>query len=87
GKEVDFKVFSQWTGCGHPSQDFTIIRSQSYQAFSERIILASQTRIPYIHLYPAHSVWHHIKTALVYNIFEPEKNIQRRSDIRTPTIK
>jgi hypothetical protein len=85
GKEVCLRIHTQWTGCRpheQPSQDFTIIHSHSYQAFSKWIILAVKTRIPYIHLYPAQSVWCDIKTTLVYNIFEL-KNVQRRSDNKT----
>ncbi|MFW9813047.1 MAG: hypothetical protein ACFFF9_11360, partial [Candidatus Thorarchaeota archaeon] len=53
GKEVDFKVFSQWTGCGHPSQDFTIIHSHSNLAFSKSFILTPQTKTLNSQQYPS----------------------------------
>ncbi len=44
-KEVYFGIDTLWTGCGHESQDFTIIHSHSYQAFSKSLILSSIIRI------------------------------------------
>jgi hypothetical protein len=72
GKEVTFEFTTKWTGCKDVSQRFTIIHSQSYQALSERIILALRTRTLCKHLNPIQSFWYHNKTAIVYNIFEPK---------------
>jgi hypothetical protein len=71
-KEVWLHIYTQWTGCRPhemPSQDFTIIHSQSYQAFSKQIILTVKTRIPYIHLKHKQSIWCYNQTALVYGSF------------------
>jgi len=54
GKCVDFYIMTYWTGCvpgDQPSQDFTIIPSHSYQAFSKCFILTLQTNILTIHPY------------------------------------
>ena len=69
GKEVRLHIDTLWTGCGCVDQDFTIIHSQSYQAFSKQIILAVNTHIPYIHLTHKQSVWNYTQTALVYGSF------------------
>ena len=42
GKCVTFEFYTDWTGCvpgDDPSQDFTIIQTQSFETFSERLIL------------------------------------------------
>ncbi|MFX1483644.1 MAG: hypothetical protein ACFFCP_10685 [Promethearchaeota archaeon] len=79
GKAVDLDYVTDWTGCGHKSQDFTVIHSHSYRAFSERFILTLQTHTLTTQFYPTHSVWYSIKTAIVYNIFEPKR---RTTEVR-----
>jgi hypothetical protein len=73
-KEVYFDYTTKWTGCGHVSQHFTIIHSQSYRALSRWIILAVKPPIPYQYPYPAQSDLCDLKTMLVYNIFELKKS-------------
>jgi len=69
GKCVMLEIMTYWTGCvpgEEPSQDFTIIHSHSYRAFSECLILTLQTNNPTIRntqtIHPniARTVWNHI---------------------------
>ena len=41
-KEVCFSFDTYWTGCGHVSQHFTVIHSQSFRAFSKSFILTQK---------------------------------------------
>ena len=75
-KEVWLHIYTQWTGCRPhemPSQDFTIIHSQSYRALSNKTILTVKPHIPYIHLKHKQPIRCYNHTALVYNIFDPKK--------------
>ncbi|MFW9794510.1 MAG: hypothetical protein ACFFEE_09415 [Candidatus Thorarchaeota archaeon] len=47
-KEVCFTAFTQWTGCGHPSQDFTIIHSHFQSELSQRVSSSPYKQKPLI---------------------------------------